>query len=98
DPEVTLDSFGKITVEQAQHNTQMLAHRTALQGGFKIGDVIACHGDQSAASTEIRGTQGVLPAGVTEHDRRTDLACERHARSVLVAVHADHGNAEVIEL
>lgn len=36
------------------------AHRAALQGGFKVGDVVVGHGDQGAAGVEVRGAQGVL--------------------------------------
>jgi hypothetical protein len=39
-----------------------LAHRAALQGGFKVGDVVGGHGDQGAAGVEVRGAQGVLIA------------------------------------
>lgn len=65
-----------------------LGCHTANQNASKLRSTrsaIAGHGDQSPAGAEICGAQGVLPASVTEHDRRTDLPRERHAPGMFVA-------------
>jgi hypothetical protein len=98
DPEVALDPFGEVVVEQAEHDAQVFFHRASVQGCFEVGGVVAGHGDQCTAGVDVSGAQDVLSAGVAEDDPHANPPCQLHPPSVLIAFHAHHWHTQIVQL
>ena len=96
--DVLLDPFGEIVVVQPHHDPGLLGERARVQGGLQVHDVAVGHRDQGPAGGDAGRQQRLLTVGLAGDDLQAEAASHRHPGGVLVLVHADDVDAQVVQL